>query len=127
MNEVKLLDHRGLPIETKAAVTGMGALDREFFYSQATGSINTATVQKQPFQHHAWTYSCAYAFIINISRLHFYLYYKGKENEHINDHPVLDLFRKPNPFMPRTLEKYPRMVSVAMFSLSAVKGRLVGR
>ena len=100
-NETRILDHRGQVIE-RAAVVGMGALDREFFYSQATGSISTAEVQKHPFQHHVWTYACAYTILANISRLHMYLYHKTNPTEHIHDHPVLDLIRRPNPFMTRS-------------------------
>jgi SPP1 gp7 family putative phage head morphogenesis protein len=87
--------------KTKAAAA-MGALDREFFYSQAFGAMNATQIQKQPYMYHPWTFACAYTTMINLARLHFYMYYKGKEADKIHDHPVLDLLRRPNLFMTRS-------------------------
>lgn len=56
-------------------------------------------VTEQPYQYYVWVYACASAISGNLARLQPRLYAKDDPNKVLTEHPILKLFRRPNPYM----------------------------
>lgn len=63
------------------------------------GNSYPAAVARAPGQYHTWVYSACTAIIQPFIDLPVVMYRKENEEDLIEEHPVLDLMKKPNPFM----------------------------
>lgn len=99
---------RDMVVALKHAVTGKTAgapnFQPLFWASQNFGQGNTypGLVQQQPGRYHTWVYSACTAIIQPLIDLPVVLYRKENEEDLIEEHPLLDLFKKPNPYMSGT-------------------------
>lgn len=66
------------------------------------GSSYPAAVAQQPGRYHTWVYSACNAIIQPFLDLPVVLYKRENEEDLIDEHPILDLMKKPNPFMSGT-------------------------
>lgn len=66
------------------------------------GSSYPAAVAQQPGRYHTWVYSACNAIIQPFLDLPVVLYRKENEEDLVEEHPILDLMKKPNPFMAGT-------------------------
>lgn len=66
------------------------------------GNTYPNLVQQQPGRYHSWVYSACTAIIQPLIDLPVVMYRKENEEDLIEEHPILDLMRKPNPFMSGT-------------------------
>lgn len=73
-----------------------------FFASSQLGSTYQNMVQLRPGQYHTWVHAACQAIIQPTIDLPVVMYKKGKEDTLIEEHPILDLMRNPNPFMSGT-------------------------
>lgn len=99
--EVTILDAAGNVIEKKDN-SGVPDLDPTFLksYTQLTrGGSTVDVVMNQPYAKHPWVYACVSAITTPISQLQPVLFDKKSPEKVIEDHPILDLFQRPNPMM----------------------------
>lgn len=99
-----LIDTRGNPLTTEKSVYN---LDRGFLSSALSYGVSDPMMHKilsQPYKEHSWIFACVNRIVTNIASLPHILYRTKKDgdDEKIYDHPLLKLFRKPNPFMSGT-------------------------
>jgi HK97 family phage portal protein len=66
------------------------------------GNSYASAVAQQPGRYHAWVYSACTAIIEPFLDLPVVMYRKENEEDLIEENPVLDLFKKPNPYMSGT-------------------------
>lgn len=82
-------------------VPGVPNFQPTFWASSAFNQGNSypSMVQAQPGRYHSWVYSACTAIIQPLIDLPVVMYKKENEEDLIEEHPVLDLMKKPNPFM----------------------------
>jgi HK97 family phage portal protein len=73
-----------------------------FFASSNMGQSYPGLVAKEPGRYHSWVYSACTAIIQPLIDLPVVLYKKANEENLIEEHPILDLMKKPNPAMSGT-------------------------
>lgn len=97
---------RDLVVAMKNAWTGKVAgaphFAPGFWASSQMGQAYTSNVALRPGQFHTWVHAACQAIIQPAIDLPVVLYQKSNEEDLIEEHPVLDLMRKPNPFLSGT-------------------------
>lgn len=80
----------------KKAVTN---LDPNFLLSSGTDTTTVNDVLEQPYLNHIWTYASCKVINTNVSKLPKIIANKKDPEDYATEHPVLDLFDDPNPWM----------------------------
>jgi len=80
----------------KKAVTN---LDPNFLMSSAGKSLTVGDITDQPYINHIWTYASCKVINTNVSKLPKIIASKKDPEDYQTDHPALDLFDDPNPWM----------------------------
>lgn len=68
------------------------------FWQGGKGGVTVSVddVTGRSYAYHPWTYACVRAITLNLARLSYEL---SKDGESVENHPLLDLLRRPNPMM----------------------------
>ncbi len=75
-------------------------LDPNFLLSSGSGgTITTGEMAEKPYQNHVWTYASAKVISRNVCRLPKGVSKKSNPDKIEFEHPVLDIFDNPNPWM----------------------------
>ncbi len=99
-DKVTLFDAQGNEIDTEQKDV---RLDPTFLRgSLFTSKFDTTEYDRRTYENHSWTYACVSAIVNNLSAPPRVLTDKQGSDDFIEEHPILDLFLRPNPLMSGT-------------------------
>ncbi len=114
-----LLDSKGNPVSVKKS-SGWN-LDPAFFLPGGNNDTTLDEIAAKPYQYHALINSAARTISSNVSRLPRYLVDVNNPEVPIEEHPILDVFKVPNIYMPSAVVFWQAVILNLLLSCKSLK------
>ena len=100
-------------------------LDPNFFIPGTRGNITLGDIASKPYQYHSWINASARTISSNLSRLPRVLVNSDHPEDFIINHPALEVFEKPNIYMPTSIVFWQSII-ISLLLSNKSKNRKTG-